>query len=81
MLISRKTAGERMEDTLASVWPSISGDAPTIAYFSRTDPGPGGIVIMLKTLDTYGSAICFDYQTAKVRLFVITEALGKFTEM
>lgn len=70
-----------MEDTLASVWPSINANAPTIAYFSKADPGPGGIVIMLKTLDSYGSAICFDYQTAKVRLYVLTEALGKFTEM
>lgn len=69
-----------MEDTLASVWPSIGTDEPTIAYFSRTDPGPGGIVIMLKTLDTYGSAICFDYQTAKIRLFVLTGESWKFIE-
>ena len=79
-LIRRKTAGERMEDTLASVWPSISTDAPTIAYFGRTDPGPGGIVIMLKTLDNYGSAICFDYQTTKIRLFALTEESWKLIE-
>ena len=79
-LLRRKTASESMVDTLASAWPSIKTDTPTIAYFAVTDPGPGGIVILLKTTDAYGSAICFDYRTSKIRLFVSAGGSGQFVE-
>ena len=69
-----------MKDTLLSVWPSIKADTPTIAYFAVDDPGAGGIVILLKTADTYGSAIYFDYRTTKVRLFSTAGGNGQFVE-